>query len=130
MSEPRTYRQYRKELRDLMNEVGAGEYPGEEQDVERLVDMLIRALYIPCISDESATRIEVLDKERCAKFDISLDEPVNWGSLGCMQVKQFADGSWLVIVDEASPGECPSLCRYITRHMNAWGYDVMVQTEW
>jgi hypothetical protein len=99
----------------------------KEGRVELLVNMLIDALYIPTIGEH--TRIP--DKQRIKFFDIDFSEPVNWGGgLHCCEVKEFADGSFLVTLEEASPNDCQTLCEYIEKYMNSYGWTVRVETEW
>ena len=62
------------------------------------------------------------------QFNID-DEPINWGDLKCIEIEKLNDG-YLVTIDEASPGICPTFCEYIEKYMHAWGWDVKCQTEW
>ncbi len=92
-----------------------------------LVDMLIDALYIPTKGE----RTTVTDKERIKFFEIDFSEPVNWGGgLHCCEAKEFADKSFLVTLEEASPNDCPTLCEYIETYMASYGWEVKVETEW
>ena len=96
----------------------------KEQIVYDLINWLLSALYIP----ERNTK--KLDSSRLEHFGISNSEPVNWGSLRCNDVKEFVDGSFLAIIDEAAPGACFTLCKFIEDHAKAYNYNVNVITEW
>ncbi len=98
-------------------------------DIDRittLVNRLIVALYIPCQKDDIEFK---LDSKRIKYFKID-QEPINWGDLKCNEVKKFDDGSYLVVIDEASPDGCPTFCSYIEKYMTSWGWSVKVETEW
>ncbi len=92
--------------------------------VERLVNRLIESLYKPHEKYQF-----VRDAERCEKFSVE-EEPINWGDLKCNEVKRFDDGSYLVVIDEASPKDCQTFCEYIENFMKEWGWSVRVETEW
>lgn len=61
---------------------------------------------------------------------IILTDAINWGDLKCSIVKALADGRFIVVIDEASPDACPTLCDYIQRHLKMNGWDCEVETEW
>lgn len=98
----------------------------EEQKVRSLINDLIQALYIPVAGDNERK----VDPVRLKAFGVDDTEPINWGALKCVDVQKFENGSFLATIDEASPGDCPSLCEYITTYMMSWGWQVRVQTEW
>lgn len=98
--------------------------PDYEDVITSLVNRLIESLYKP---DEELQFIT--DAKRIKLFGLE-NEPVNWGSLRCNEVKQFEDGSFLVTIDEACPGHCQMLCEYIEKFMAAWGWQIKVVTEW
>jgi len=56
------------------------------------------------------------------------DEPINWGDLSA-SVEQ-REGLWIVTLEEASAGQCPSLVGYVQQWLEKWGWPVLVQTEW
>ena len=58
------------------------------------------------------------------------DEAINWGDLSCSDVRQFTDGRWQIVLEEASPGQCPSLCEYVRHWLTKWGWEVEVATRW
>lgn len=97
----------------------------EGKVIEDLVNKLIQALYIPVLDDRGFTS----DPDRIRFFNIR-EEPINWGNLHCFEAKKFEDGSFLVTIDEASPGGCPTFCDYIQRHVKLFGWTVRVETEW
>lgn len=98
-----------------------------EDVVQDLVNDLINALYIPVKGWDNITKV---DHNRIDHFGIKDNEPINWGSLKCSEVKLFNDGSFLVIIDEAAPNDCPSFCEYIETYMRSYGWEVRVETEW
>lgn len=100
-----------------------------EKMIEEQVDMLLASLFIPVINDEGKLRAH-RDPDRCEHFEVSEDESINWGDLKCVEVKAFADGSYRVVIDEAAPDECPSLCEYIRKHIEAFGWKIECETEW
>lgn len=94
--------------------------------VRGYVDELIAALFYP-VKGDSFNRV---DDERCKLLGVSRNEPINWGDIRCSEAKEFADGSFMVTLEEASPGACPTLCEYIRSYMESYGWTVQVQTEW
>ena len=96
-----------------------------EQRIEALANQLIESLYKPCEEDN----IFIVDRKRLKAFGVDGTEPVNWGDLSAtVEVKGDA---FIVTIEEASPGDCPTLCDYIDKYLTAWGWDgVVVQTEW
>ena len=111
---------------EFMNRMGI--QTTAERVIDKAVDKLLDALYVPYATGEHL--IYKRDPERCEHFGISEDEPINWGDLKCCEVKPFADGKYRVTIDEASPGECPTLCEYIRKYLKLQGWDCEVQTEW
>lgn len=97
--------------------------------IDKEVDRLIAALYIPVVTEDGRL-IYQRDPERCELFEISENESINWGDLKCCEVKPFTDGTYLVTIDEASPDGCPTFCDYIRRHLAVQGWECDVQTEW
>ena len=105
----------------------AGYTQTEEDAVMRLVNNLIEALYIPVDGFSNVTKG---DPVRIKHFEIDDREPINWGDLKCCEVKKFQDGSFLVIIDEASPGDCTTFCDYIEKYMKSYGWSIKAETEW
>lgn len=99
-----------------------------EEMIDKAVDQLIAALYIP-VEVEPGRMIFQRDPVRCDLFGVD-DEPINWGDLKCCEVKAFTDGTYRVTIDEASPDGCPTFCDYIRRHLKLQGWDCEVETEW
>ena len=98
--------------------------------IQSLINVLIEALYIPIADYKGLTKV---DPQRIKHFGIDDREPINWGDLKCNEVVKLHENSfyeWKAIVDEAAPGECESLCDYIQHHLQSWGWDVLVETEW
>lgn len=95
--------------------------------IEIRVNILLRALYVPVEGHNYLTKT---DTRRIQEFGIDDSEPINWGDLKCCGVERVHGGSFLVTIEEASPGSCQSLCDYIERFMKSWGWDVTVETEW
>lgn len=62
------------------------------------------------------------------------EEPINWMDLGCSLSRHIIDDdgeeSFEVTIEEASPGDCPCLCRFVRDQLSKAGYDVYVSTEW
>lgn len=99
----------------------------EEEKIASLVNLLIDACYIPELGYDNINRV---DPARVKFFNIDDGEPINWGDLKCNEVKKFEDGSYLVVIDEASPGDCTTFCEYIESYMASWGWQIRVETEW
>lgn len=97
--------------------------PVMETVVANYVNRLIEALYKP--HEELKF---VRDAERCQIFGVD-EEPINWGSLYVNECYKYQDG-FKVVIDEASPGSCPTFCAYIEKYMKIWGWSVYVETEW
>jgi hypothetical protein len=116
-----------KERFDFMTTTLGHVYKTTAEDlIMCLVNELIAALYIPCKGE----RQYHVDEDRCHHFKVDRGEPINWGDLKCNEAKKFEDGSFLVVIDEAAPNDCQSLCEYIETYMKSYGWDVRVQTEW
>lgn len=98
-----------------------------EEMIDKAVDKLIAALYKPVVED--GRMFYQRDPVRCEEFGVD-DEPMNWGDLKCVDVRAFADGTFQVTIDEASPGECPTFCAYIAHMLKMQGWECEVQTEW
>lgn len=97
----------------------------EEEYIREVVNSLIDALYIPTEND-----MRSLDRNRLSLFEIDIDEPVNWGALGCSEVKIFKELIEITL-DEACPSECPTLCEYIEKFLKFEKYsNILVRTEW
>jgi len=99
-----------------------------EELIDKEVDRLLAALYIPTVTEDGGL-IYQRDPVRCELFGIE-EEPINWGDLKCSQVDAFADGRYRIIIEEASPGGCPSLCEYVSHHLRINGWVCEVSTEW
>lgn len=97
-----------------------------EKVIQDCVNWLLERLYVP--HPELGARCEgswlkKLDLEKITS------EPINWGSLSCVEVKQYLSG-WEVFIEEATP-DCPALQAYITHWLTAWGWTpIVVTTEW
>ena len=98
-----------------------------EDIVRNLVNNLIKALYIPVIGWNG---IDKIDQKRIQHFKIDDSEPINWGALECIEVKEFKNESYLVIIDEAEPKACPTFCEYLEIMMKSYGWNIKVETEW
>jgi len=97
-----------------------------EDRVEKLVSILINALYIPVEDGEVLTRV---DPARIEHFEIDRTEPINFGDLHCAHVEDKGD-YFEVTIEEAAPMSCPTLCAYIEKYMAAYGWPIVVVTEW
>lgn len=101
-----------------------------EMRIQSLINTLIEALYIPLEDFKSLTKVDPI---RIKHFKIDDTEPINWGDLKCNEVVKLVGDSmydYKAVVDEASPGECESLCEYLETHLGSWGWQVCVETEW
>jgi hypothetical protein len=94
----------------------------EAECILRNTDWLLERLYEP----DSEVGARCAKWARC-RFGA---EPVNWGDLSCTEVRQFADGCWRVVLEEATAGECPKLCEYVRGWLQNWGWRVVVETTW
>ncbi len=95
-----------------------------EEIIMQYTNKLINALYLPVGNSW------ICDEERLKKFNIDSNEPINWGDLHCCDVKKFADGTYLVTIEEAAPKECGTFCSYLVEHLKADGWNCSVETEW
>lgn len=100
-----------------------------QERIESLVKILLAALFIP---KENCHVITVPDWNRIKQFGIDTSEPINWGDLSCVvELISESEDTYAVIIDEAAPNACPTLCDYISRHINSYGWKVTeVKTEW
>lgn len=104
---------------DMYHSMGLSQTaPGEI--IKQLANRLLQSLYIP-VKDE---RQWIKDKHL-----VMNEEPINWGDLSAT-VEVICEGRYLVIIEEASPDNCPELCNYIQQYLEAWGWDVEIRTEW
>lgn len=111
-----------KENLELLSKLGV-KVPKMETVISTAVQKLIDALYKP----HKELKF-VRDPQRCKELEIK-EEPINWGSLCVNEVYAYKDGH-KVVIDEASPNNCPSFCTYIEKYMQYWGWVVYVETEW
>jgi hypothetical protein len=95
----------------------------EEDCIKNAVDSLLSYLYKP-----DPARCWCADGRKLKKFGLE-GEAINWGDLYCADVEKFANGPFLVTVEEAAPG-CTNLCRWIQDWLGKWGWNARVQTEW
>lgn len=118
-----------KELHDQHNRIlaKAGMQRNDEDMVRDLVNTLLMALYKPILCDAAIIRA---DESRMQELGVASNEPLNAADLSCADVKEYKDGSFEVTIEEASPDACPTLCQYIERYMDSWGWKVTVRTEW
>ena len=117
-----------KDIHDFQREINPGYTKEDSEAIREGVNHLIDALYLP-VADSQLIRI--VDKKRLEHFEINdKSEPINWGDLNCSTVEANGQDAWEVTIDEAGPGDCPTLCAYIERHMNAYGWNIEVLTEW
>lgn len=99
-----------------------------EELIDKAVDRLIAALYIPIVTEDGRLIFQ-RDPVRCELFGVE-DESINWGDLKCCSVDAFKDGRFRVTIDEASPGGCPTFCGYISHYLRLEGWTCEVETEW
>lgn len=106
----------------------SGDYNITDEDlIQRLINNLIKALYIPKEGDI----MRLVDEKRLEVFSISNQEPINWGDLSCTEVYYNSEKDlFIAIVEEAEPKACQTFCGYIERLMISYGWKVQVQTEW
>ena len=106
-------------------EMGLIKEQSPQQRIEKLTNDLIHVLYKPC----KDSKLFVPDWGKIKRMKINPKEPVNWMSLKA--TVEFEDTLFTVTIDEAMPGECPTLCAYIEKYLVAWGWDnVQIETEW
>jgi hypothetical protein len=99
----------------------------QEQDINRvelLANKLIESLYKPTTKEGLFNP----DWVRIKKEHIDNTEPINWGDLKTDVEKKGE--LYFITIDEASPGECLTLCYFIEKYLTAWGWPVIVATEW
>lgn len=102
-----------------------------EMDVPRvqlLANKLLESLYKPKKPTKERTWLFVPDWYRIKMEGIDRTEPINWGGLKATIDKR--EGLYIVTIDEASPGECQTLCEFVEKYLTSWGWPVMVETEW
>lgn len=119
---PKTYKQWLKEDNQHIPQM----LLLKEEVIRRNVDWLIEQCYEP----DSETGARVSDR-RLSQLGLrdTRKEAINWGDLGCVSVKQFTDGSWDVIIEEAQP-DSSVLCNYIQGWLSKWGWNARVRAEW
>jgi len=95
--------------------------------VKALVNKLIANLYKPVILKNNSN-VFITDNIKLKKYLLT-NEPVNWGDLRCSEVIKEKE-TYKATIEEAASGDCENLCKYITKFMNGWGWNVEVVTEW
>ena len=95
--------------------------------VKKIANDLLLALKKPSERDFCF----VNDGQRFEQAGVDPKEPANWAALHC-SVKELADSTYLITIDEASPGQCPTLCSYIHDFLKrgGWGTQVVTVTTW
>lgn len=116
-----TRNQYEHQAKFYPNPVSITDY------VQTAVNELLDSLYIHTLE-----RPHCRDAMRIKYYGIDDNEPINWGDLKCCEVVEVLDEEYqfIITIDEASPNECPTLCEFIRKHMQAYGWNVIVKTEW
>lgn len=96
----------------------------EREVIRRNADWLLEHLFVPnaeigCRASNMLLKKNGLDPE----------EPINWGDISAYAEKKGQ--SWVVTLEEAAAGQCPKLCKYVRRWLEAWGWkNVVVETMW
>ena len=100
----------------------------ERAAIENNADWLLARLYSP--DAEVGARCGADKVWRALGVPLSIGkEPINWGDLHA-SVDQRG-GLWVVVLEEASAGQCPALVAYVQSWLERWGWkEVIVQTEW
>lgn len=95
----------------------------EAETIRRNVDWLLARLYEP--NAEIGARAS---QTLCRAAGVE-DEPINWGDLSADA--EHLGKVWIVTLEEASDGQCPTLCAYVEKWLKAWGWKTArVQTTW
>ena len=95
--------------------------------VKKLINRLIDNLYKPIINKKNSNTF-VTDNAKLKKYLLT-DEAINWGDLHCTEVIKNKE-TYKVTIEEAAPDDCENLCKYISKYMHGWGWNVEVVTEW
>ncbi len=95
-----------------------------EDLIRIIIKRLIESLYKPDIEYGL-----IVDFERLQMFGIK-DKGINWYNLSVNEIHKDERDRYVVILYEAGPEQCPTLCSYIEQHMAAWGWEITVKTEW
>lgn len=111
-----------KDWFDFHKKIGAIGISHAER-VEYLTDQLLQCLFSP--SNKSKF---VPDFDKIVSLGIDKGEPINWGDIS--STVETKGDVFIITLQEALPGCCPTLCEYIKSYMTAWGWDVEVKTEW
>ncbi len=113
-----------KEQFDLYVKNGLLDPKMDTYRVELLANKLLESLYKPI----TKKGLFIPDWLRIKKEGIDRTEPINWGDLKATIIKK--EGLYIVTIDEASPGECQTLCEFVEKYLTAWGWPVIIETEW
>jgi len=99
-----------------------------QERLETLTNQLLNSLFIP-YKDEEGNQTMAIDDARLDYFKIDPGEPINFGDLSATCTLE--NGVYKIIIEEAAPDSCPTLCGYIETYLTAWGYDnFTIETEW
>lgn len=99
-----------------------------QEMLETLTNQLLNSLFIP-YKDEEGNQTTIVDRKRLEYFQINPGEPINFSDLSATCTLE--NGVYKIIIEEAAPDSCQTLCEYIETYLKAWGYDnFSVETEW
>jgi len=109
--------------RDWDQWAGYPEVPTPEEAIRASCNFLISQLYQP---DEEHGA--VVDQHRVRELVGEAPGSVNWGSLECYEVEKRGP-VYVARVSEADQ-YAYGLRRYLEKWLQAWGWPVVVETEW
>lgn len=114
-----------RQLYEFWSQIPGLKTPDKELHLKTLINkFLISALYYP-VAEPIKTKV---DQSRLEYYNIDPKEPINWGDLKVSYVDLERN---TICIEEAAPDECPSLCEYIAKHLDAWGWgEFEIITEW
>ena len=120
-----TLRERREKLNEFRRSIGSwpGHIKTSEEQVTEAVTRLIQFLYEPNVE-----RGWVANRELITTLGFE-NEPINYGDLGCVEVKEFTDHTFLVLIEEADP-QCSRFCAWVAEWLQKWGWAARVETEW
>jgi len=102
--------------------VGAGTDPmvSEEEHIQALINRIIDTMYCPVIDEKQFIPAN--------KPEGTHNEPINWGNLGCTEVRRTGK-TFEAVLEECSP-ECQHLPAYIHNLLLFWGWECDIICEW
>jgi len=99
----------------------------KKQDAPEIIKSLINWLILSLYELDEETILRV-NSRKLKKLHLD-EEAINWGDVGCVEVKGKDEGIYIAYVEEASP-DAMIFREWIEQWLERWGWHVCVITNW